>query len=202
MDGLRKPVGDQPPTVYWRRRLVVLVGLIAVALVLWFLISATLADGGDDPGTAPATTNSPAAQAVDPNDPGRECTADDLTLTLAASPPDVTVGSMPAFDLGIEHTGSTACMLSTATAGTDVSVRSGDQIYYSTTWCTDSPPFAAAEWILQPGDREALQATWTGQRVDNSCEIIQEQSAAGYYWASVAIGGVPAPEVQFQLVEG
>ncbi|MDN4480668.1 hypothetical protein [Demequina muriae] len=202
MDGMRRPVGDQPPAVYWRRRLVVAVAAIALVLLLWFLISATLAGGdGEEPGPGSTTSTTPEAQAVDPDDPSRECTSDDLTLTLAASPPEVTVGSMPAFDVSVEHTGATACMLSTSTEGTDVSIRSGEQIYYSTTWCTEDPAFPSSEWILQPGDKEALQATWTGQRVDDSCEVIQDQADAGYYWASVAIGGVPAPEVQFQLIE-
>ncbi|MFW7414811.1 hypothetical protein [Demequina sp. SO4-18] len=203
MDGFRKPVGDQPPSVYWRRRLVVVAALVALVLLLWFLISATLAGGEDgEPAASPTSTNSPQAQDVDPDDPSRECTADDLTLTLEASPPEVTVGTMPAFDLGLEHTGDTACSLSTATEGTDMSVRSGEQIYYSTTWCTDDPAFPESDWVLQPGDNEALQATWAGQRVNEQCEPIQEQSDPGYYWASVAIGGVPAPEVQFRLVEG
>ena len=201
MDGMRRPVGDQPPAVYWRRRLVVAVAAIALVLVLWFLISATLASDGDEPGTGSSTSTSPEAQAVDPGDPSRECTSDDLTLTVAASPAEVTVGSMPAFDVGVEHTGATACMLSTATEGTDVTIRSGEQIYYSTTWCADDPAFPSSEWILQPGDKEALQATWTGQRVDDGCEVIQDHEVAGYYWAAVAIGGVPATEVQFRLIE-
>lgn len=203
MDGLRKPVGDQPPAVYWRRRLIVVAAAIALVLLLWFLISATLAGGEDNSGgTTPATSTSPQAGAVETNDPSRECTSDDLTLTLAASPAEVPVGSTPAFDMGIAHTGQTACKLSTATEGTDVSVRSGDQIYYSTTWCAEQSALPGSEWILQPGDKEAIQATWSGERVDDNCEVIQERSDPGFYWASVAIGGVPAPEVQFQLIAG
>lgn len=202
MDGLRTPVGDEPPAVYWRRRLIVVAAAIALVLLLWFLISATLAGDGDEPDPAPSTSNSPQAGAVDPDDPSRECTADDLTLAVEVSPENPTVGTMPAFDLAVEHTGATACMLSTATEGTDLSVRSGEWIYYSTSYCPDDPIFPDAEWILQPGDTEAIQATWTGQRVDEECTVLEEQSAAGTYRADVAIGGVPAPEVSFSLVEG
>ncbi|MFW2512777.1 hypothetical protein ACNI3K_03265 [Demequina sp. SO4-13] len=201
MDGLRRPVGDQPPTVYWRRRLVAVAVLVALALLLWFLISATLA-GEDEPGASPTASTSPQAQAVDSNDPGRECTADDVTLAVEVSPETPSVGSVPAFDVAVEHTGDAACMLSTATEGTDLSVRSGEWIYYSTTYCPDSSAFPDAEWILQPGDNEALQATWSGERVDEDCSVLEPESGAGTYVASVAIGGVPAPEASFQLVSG
>ena len=201
MDGLRQPVGEHPPQVYWVRRIVVLVVAAAVVVGIWFIARGLFAGGDaepEEPAAEATTSTSPAASAA-PEDPSRPCTGDDLTLAMTPSPAEVALGTMPAFDVSIEHTGSSACSLSTATDGTELTVRSGDQVYYSTLWCTDDAAIPAGEWILQPGDREAVQATWTGQRYDDSCSIIAEP-AAGYYWAAVAVAGIEAPEQQFQIV--
>lgn len=38
MSTLRNPVGPQPPSVYWRRRIMVLLGLIAVIVVVVLIV--------------------------------------------------------------------------------------------------------------------------------------------------------------------
>lgn len=201
MDGLRNPVGDQPPTVYWRRRLIVLGAAIALVLLLWFLISATLAGGEDEPDPAPGTSESPQAGAVDTSDPSRPCTADDVKVTSVATPDTVTVGSMPAFDVAVEHTGEYACSLSSNADGTALVVRSGNDVYFDSAWCTETPVFTDADWVLQPGDREALQANWTGQRYSESCEP-GANAPAGTFKAAIAVAGIRADEATFQMVEG
>lgn len=199
MDGLRNPVGDQPPAVYWRRRLIVLATAVALVLVLWFLISATLAGGDDE--SAPATTTPPTAQAeaADPSDPSRPCTADDVTVSAAPSPENVSIGSMAAFEVALEHTGEFACSLSSNGDGTVLTVRSGDDVYYDSTWCTDAAVFEDADWVLQPGDKEALQAVWTGKRHSESCEP-GDDAPAGTFRAAIAVAGIRADEAPFQMV--
>ncbi|WP_084106522.1 hypothetical protein [Demequina sp. NBRC 110056] len=205
MDGLRRPVGDEEPRVYWVRRAVVLVAIAVLAVVIWLVIRGLTSSGDEgtdspapDTTTSPTVTQSAGAQAVD-NDPSRPCTAEDVQVTSVASPTQVNVGSMPAFEVSVEHVGSAACKLSTTSDGTAMVIRSGEDKYYDSTWCPDTPLFADAEWILQPGDREAVQATWTGQRYSESCEP-QGEAAAGYYLSAISIGGIAAAEAQFQMV--
>ena len=38
MEGVRRPVGDLPPEVYWRRRIVVLGVLVLVIVVLFLFL--------------------------------------------------------------------------------------------------------------------------------------------------------------------
>ncbi len=69
---MTRPVGHLPPSVYWRRRAIVLVGLaVLIALVAW----ACTAGGGDDDkknaaaeSTAPTGSGSPAPIGPGPND--------------------------------------------------------------------------------------------------------------------------------------
>lgn len=198
MDGLRKPVGDQPAGVYWVRRIVALVVIAVVVVALWFIVSSLLGAGDEAEAPETGTSTSPDATTGAAADPSRACVADDVTLAVAATPASVAAGSTPGFEVSIEDVGSSACTLSTTAEGTELVIRSGNEQYYSSTWCEEDPGFGETEWILQPGDRKSLQLTWSGERFDKSCEVISDWDA-GTYWVAVAIGGVAADEVQFQL---
>lgn len=206
MSGFRNPVGDEPPETYWRRRLIV-IGVVVLAIVLlWFLISATLAGDGEDksstPDSSPGATLSPDAEAAtDPGDPNRPCTAADLAVSTVPSPSNVNVGGSAAFDVTVEHNGGSACALSTAGDGTSMVIGSGkDDVYYNSAWCTDTPVFEEANWILQPGDRQVVQSSWNTQRHNESCES-GSNGGAGTYWAEISVAGVEAEQARFQLVE-
>lgn len=204
MSGFRNPVGDEPPETYWRRRLVTVGVLVLAVLLLWFLISATLAGDGEDsasaPDTSPDASLSPDTPAPNAGDPDRPCTAADLTVSAAASPAKPAVGSSVAFDVTVEHTGGSACALSSDGEGTSLVVGSGpDDVYYDSAWCADAPVFDETNWILQPGDREAVQATWNTKRHNQSCEA-GSNGGAGTYWVDVAVAGVEAEQARFELV--
>ncbi|WP_084077445.1 hypothetical protein [Demequina sp. NBRC 110057] len=198
MDGIRKPVGDQPAGVYWVRRVLVLVILAVVVVALWFVVSSLFGGGNQAEAPEGDPSTSPTATADAAPDPTRACVAQDVTLTVAATPATVAAGTTPAFEVGVEDTGETPCTFSAAADGTELAIRSGNEEYYSSTWCQDDPGFGDTEWILSPGDRKTLQLTWSGERYNESCEVISDW-ANGTYWVAVAIGGVPAEEVQFTL---
>lgn len=198
MDGLRKPVGDQPPQVYWLRRILVLVILAVLVIALWFVVTSFLGSGDAAEAPEQGSSTSPAATAESAPDPSRPCVAEDATLAVVANPNPVPAGTTPGFEVAIEHTGDSPCTLSTTAEGTDLAIRSGNEQYYSSTWCADDPGFGEAEWILQPGDKKSLQLTWSGERYDDTCAVIADW-AAGTYWVAVAVGGIPADEVQFAL---
>lgn len=204
MSGLRDPIGDEPPQTYWRRRLIVVGVAVLLVLLLWFLITATLAGDGEgaqsSPDATPDSTLSPAAPAADSSDPDRPCTAADLAITTAASPAKPAVGSSVAFDVTMEHTGGSACSLSSGSEGTSMVVGSGpDDVYYDSGWCTDTPVFEEASWILQPGDRQVVQSTWNTKRHNQSCES-GSNGGAGTYWVDIAVAGVDAEQARFELV--
>ena len=58
MDGLKQPVGELSPAVYWRRRIVAFAGTVLVLVVAYFLVVSPLT-GSDD--TKTGATESPAA---------------------------------------------------------------------------------------------------------------------------------------------
>ncbi|WP_084101727.1 hypothetical protein [Demequina sp. NBRC 110051] len=198
MDGLRKPVGDQPAGVYWVRRVMVLVIVAVIIIAAWFIVTTLIGSGDEAEAPFNETSTSPTATAEAAPDPSRACVADDATLSLAATPNPVAEGTTPAFEVVVELTGDSPCTLSTTAEGTELAIRSGDQQYYSSTWCDDDPGFGDATWILQPGDRKTVQLMWSGERYDEGCEVIAPWDD-GTYWAAASIGGIPATETQFQL---
>lgn len=204
MSGLRNPVGDEPPQTYWRRRLIAAGILVLAVVLLVVLISATLAGDGENadssPDPAADSTLSPAPEGAEQASPDRPCTAADLTVSTVPSPANVNVGSTAAFDVTVEHTGGSACGLSSTAEGTSMVIRSGEDVYLDSAWCADTPVFDEANWILQPGDREVVQATWSAQRYNESCES-GNNGGAGTYWAAISVAGVEAEEVRFTLVD-
>lgn len=73
MESVTRPVGHLPPSVYWRRRAIVLVGLaVLIALVAWACTAGGGGDGKDDKKNASAesTTSPPSSPAPGPIGPG------------------------------------------------------------------------------------------------------------------------------------
>lgn len=63
MDSVTRPVGHLPPSVYWRRRAIVLIGLaVLIALVAW-ACTAGGGGGGDDKAKAASESSTPSAAA-------------------------------------------------------------------------------------------------------------------------------------------
>jgi hypothetical protein len=205
MDGLREPVGGQPPEVYWRRRIVAIVGAVLLLVVLYFLL---FSPGGGDSSAAPATTPDPAATA-DPTaeatagtDVSRPCTAADVTITTTPNPFSFAAGALPVFDVSLTQSGATPCLLDTSTANTEFVVWSGGEsnkdIYYSTSYCPDDATITERTMILQPGADEPFQVTWSRQRVGSDCTPGSDPGP-GFYWAQLTIQGVASEPTQFEL---
>ncbi|WP_062070336.1 hypothetical protein [Demequina sediminicola] len=209
MGSLRHPVGEQPPQVYWFRRVLVLVVAIAVIVGLWWLLSTIF--GGDSAesggeGSTPAESSSPGASnsaeaATVSDDPSRACTANDVTITTTASPASPTIGTMPAFDLSIQHVGTSPCTLSTDTEGTELAVSSGNDQYYSTSWCPEDPGFESKTWVLQADDVQALQVVWPGIWQNSDCTGPVNEIRPGTYQAAVSVAGIPSEVATFTMVE-
>lgn len=205
MDGLREPVGGNPPEVYWRRRIVAIVGAVLLLVVLYFLL---FSPGGGDSTATPATSPDPAVTA-DPTagatadaDVSRPCTAADVAITMAPNPFSVAAGALPVFDVSLTQSGATPCLLDTGAADTEFVVWSGGDsnkdIYFSTAYCADNPTITPKTWILQPGGEEPLQVTWSRQRVGPECTP-GDEPAAGFYWAQLTIQGIESEPAQFEL---
>lgn len=204
MDGVRHPVGRQSANVYWRRRLVVLLGLILVVVVAWFLITSPSGDGSEEPvadsSVSPGATTT-ADAAADGGDPSRACGVDDVEITVTPNPFNVTLGSIPAFDVSIAHVGSSSCLLSTGGTDSELLITSGSTQIYTTADCPSNSPINERDFLLSGDTTESFSVNWNGQWSAPECGTSTNSTQAGYYWATLTLQGIEAEPAQFQLSE-
>lgn len=147
MSSVRNPRGPQPASVYWRRRIVALIGLIAVIVCIVLIVSA-IANGGGDPAPTPTTSGSPSAEANEPADEGDPCNPAVIRLVAVTDSNSYPAGVTPMVSMSITNTGSVACTLDVGTAQQRYEIVSGsDPIWNSADCQTDPAPF---EQVLQP----------------------------------------------------
>jgi hypothetical protein len=140
MSTIRNPVGPQPKNVYWRRRLLVLVGVLVVILIIVLIVARP---GGAKP-TASGT-----------HTPGHTTAAS----VAACNPADVTVvgvtdalsyasGVDPQLSLTITNTGKSACSFKDGSDQQDYVITSGTEKIWSSKDCQTGA--VSATTTLQP----------------------------------------------------
>ena len=121
--------------MYWRRRLVVGLGLLAVIVIILLIVFAPKGGKATTASTSspkPSTTSSaPAAAAGD----APACAASDITITAKVDQASYSPETQPQLSFSITNDGAAAC---TMTDGSDVQVfeiTSGNEVYWKSTDC-------------------------------------------------------------------
>lgn len=199
MSTFRTPVGPETPTVYWRRRLVVGIGAIAVIVIILLIVFAPKGSKAPVADTAtPKSSSSPVSSNASGTAPA--CAAADLVITATTDKPKYTVEEQPQFGFTIENKGAAAC---TATAGSDVQefvVTSGNDVVWSSKDCQTTP--TPATTVIKPGDKvSGGPVPWDRTRSSTkTCDATRTPVAAGFYHITVTVNGVKSAESpQFQL---
>lgn len=212
MSSLRHPVGPQPPSVYWRRRAIVGLGLIAVIVIIVLIVvrpGTAEPTGAGEP--TPAASDEAAAEdeptdleaAADEAGTGGEaepgidgapgaCTADQVQVTPVTDAEAYSAEAQPQLSLTLLNTGSTSC---TMEAGSDVQefvITSGaDRVWSSRDCQVDA---VAASIVLEPGvERATTPIPWNRTRSEPGvCDVQRSPVTAGgaTYRLSVTIGGL------------
>lgn len=191
MSTVRNPVGPLPPEVYWRRRIVVGVGVLAVLIIIVLII---VRPGSGEPLDQP-TPDPQSSETAEPGEPGAEgdlteCTAAQVVVTPVTDADSYPADQQPLLSLTLLNTATTAC---TIEAGSDVQsyvITSGSDRIWASTDCQE--PGVAAERILEPG--EPLSTTpfaWSRTRSSaDDCAATRDPVIAGgaTYRLSVSVG--------------
>jgi len=149
MSSVRNPVGPQPPSVYWRRRLFALLGLVAVIVVI-VLIVTSLQGGGGGPTPSPTPSGTTSTPPQGSGDDGDACDPSVITLEPITDATHYAAGVTPMISMRITNTGRSACTLDVGTAQQEYVIVSGsDPIWNSRDCQTESAPL---ERVLQPNE--------------------------------------------------
>lgn len=193
MSTFRNPVGPQSSRVYWRRRLLVGLGLVAVIIVI-ILIIVKPGSGTPAPTPKPGTTNSSGTPSSTSTNPADATACDPAKVTVEASTDSTSydAGVNPALSFTLKSLMTTPCTLAVGTDVQEYKVTSGDELIWTSKDCqTDNVP---ATIVLQPGVPKAGPAiTWDRTRSStDTCNSTRDPVIAGgaSYHLTVVVGSL------------
>lgn len=190
MSTLRNPVGSQPPSVYWRRRLFVLLGLAAVVAIIVLIIvrPGSGQEGRETPSPTPTTSG---AASAPPAEAGGSCNPAVLVIEPVLDKTTYQAGEQPQVSVRVTNTGSAACTLTVGVDQLVFSIVSGSDPIWTSSDCLTTPEF---ELELQPGQPISnAPIAWDRTRsAPDTCSSSRPAVIAGgaTYRLSVAIGSV------------
>ena len=203
MSTIKHPVGPQSSKVYWRRRLIVGLGLLFLIVII-VLIVVRPGSGAGLPASTPtpttAATDAPAAANTAPTacDPAA-VTVEALTDAVTYQP-----GQKPELSLSITNTGTVPCVINAGTSKQVFTISSGQDIYWTSTDCQSAA--ADAEVTLQPGVPVSSTTPIAWDRVrsnaatcDESTRTAAPAGGASYHLAVSVDGIASATPKQFIL---
>ncbi|QIZ99853.1 hypothetical protein [Leifsonia sp. PS1209] len=203
MSTFKHPVGPQPSTVYWRRRLILALGVIAVIVVVVLIV---VRPGSSQGTPTPAATNSkPATPGADgTNIPtenttasGQPCKPANVKVTANTDASTYAAGELPKLTVSITNTGTVSCKIDAGTAQQVFTITSGTETYWKSTDCQSDK--VDAEVLLQPGKTVSSQTPieWDRTRSDPAtCQQTREQVPAGgaSYHLTTSVSGIESAE--------
>lgn len=193
MSTVRNPVGPQPPSVYWRRRLLVLLGLFAVVVIIVLIV---VRPGGENTGNGtPAPSDTPTNTAP-PAEEGEACNPAVIELEPITDAAGYAPGVQPQISMSITNTGSVACTLDVGTAEQVYYIVSGSDPIWNSRDCQQDG--TSLEMELEPNT--PLTTTpfgWDRTRsAPDTCGTGRPEVIAGgaTYRLSVALGEIESAE--------
>ena len=200
MSTFRNPVGPQPAKIYWRRRLVVILGLLAVIVIVSLIVfrpapdkpETTAADTKPSSSATPSSTDAPAGD-------GAECAEGVVEVAPITDAGDYGADQQPLLSLSITNTGTTACTFNAGTDAQEYVVTSGEEKIWSSKDCQTEP--VANAQVLEPG--VALTTTpfpWDRTRsAADTCDSPDRPSVTAggaSYHLEVTIDGVTSTDTK------
>ncbi len=207
MSTIRNPVGPQPPSVYWRRRLIVLLGLIAVIVVIVLIV---VRPGSGAPNGSPSSTpTQPPAPSSTPTPTftsaagGDACNPAQVTVVAVTDSNSYASGVKPMISMKITNAGSAPCTFDVGTGAQEYIITSGNDRIWSSKDCQKSP--TSTPQVLEPAvELTTTPFAWDRTRSSTStCDGSRPAAVAGAdgptYRLQVKLGSVESEQVAFRL---
>ena len=197
MSTVLHPQGPHRPNVYWRRRAVVLLALIAVLLVIGLLLFGG-GGGNDQADASPEPSASPSPEAASPS-PDPEASASDAPSSAASPEPaaapacsdsDIQVavssdqetyppGQNPQLTLTIRNAAGQDCVRDIGSGANEIVITSGGYHVWSSDDC--DPSQASNDEVLPPDAEAAVTLTWERKLSAAGCSGDGSAAQAGTY---------------------
>jgi hypothetical protein len=193
VSSLKTPVGPERKSVYLRRRLFVLAGLLAIVA---FVVLVILKPGSSGSAASAPEVVLPAEVVVgekveEPTGELPGCPPGQLEVTPVVNLDSYATNELPQLSMRIENTGETACHAELGTAGMSFKITSGSDEVWRSTDCQVKPDSRMI--ILEPAtplETEPLEWDRTRSSTE-TCEIARDQvgaDGATYHLHAAAAG--------------
>lgn len=196
MSTLKNPVGPQSSRVYWRRRTVVGLGLLAVIIIVALIFARPGAstsaetrepDAQAESGATPEETDAPKAGVISDCAPGQ---IEVIPVTDASEYP---AGVNPQLSFSIANIGTDACRVNAGTSAQVYTVTSGRDVIWVSTDCQSEPVDQVV--TLQPATPvKAPPIPWERVRsAVETCDVADRQpvvAGGATYNLEVEVAGV------------
>jgi len=203
-----RPVGDQPSSVYWvRRGLLGVVLLAVIGLVWWLWPSGADTTESAAPDTSPSATPTDSASATPtPSATKKKKPKEKLEPACADSAIEVTVstdaetyaaGRNPSFTFAVENVSDKSCSRDVGQAANELRVTSGGAAVWSSDDC--SPGGETDRRNLAPGDRFVQTVSWSRVTSAEGCPTPEEVAEPGTYQVLARNLDVLSEPVAFEL---
>jgi len=200
MSTFRNPVGPQSPKVYWRRRLLVGLGVLAVmAVVILIIVRPGL--GLRTTGAVVAATTGTTTPAT--NSSSTACLASNLDLVAVADKTTYSTTVQPMISMKLSNKGTTDCTVNLGSTKQVLTITSGSETIWASTDCQTSPIDSAQ--VIKAGASIATPAiAWNRTRSSKSTcastTLPQVKAGGASYHLGVALGDLKSKAtVQFLL---
>ena len=217
------PVGHQPSSVYWRRRLIL--GFAIVALLALIVVTAKVVLGGGSttpvasksstPVTpAPTTphTSSPVVPRTSSSSPRssppdsaagsgsampQACVASQLSIAATTGKPSYAVGAEPVLSLQVTNTGTAACTQNLADSQVVLTVYNGLSRVWGSHDCEIQP--GTDMRTLAVNTAVTISVVWSGRSSQPACAGVRQQVGVGSYTLIPSLSGHNGKAAQFSI---
>ena len=195
MSTFRNPVGPQPGSVYWRRRIVV--GLAVLAVIIIVLLIFFQPKGSAPPADVKQTTPPPAAT----SNPSDACAPGVVDVLAAMDKSTYASGENPKITLTLTNKGAVPCTVNAGTTQQEYKITSGSELYWDSKDCQKDAVDAPV--VLLPNEPKSTDPiTWDRTRSSTTtCDSTRAKVPAGgaSYHLNISVGELKSNDVQFIL---
>ena len=194
-----QPLGPLPATTYWRRRGVLALVIVGLAVLLWSCSGGQASSPAPKPTASPTSTASPSPKTTPTPAPTRSpvavavvptCANEVLQVTLTGAD-TAAVGTAPRVQLVVRNTGAVACRRDLGPRAVELVVTSGADRVWSSADC--SPGGSQGTITLPPGQADGQALTWPGTRSEPACAGSRAAAQAGTYRLVATVGALSSP---------
>lgn len=200
MSTFRTPVGPQSPKVYWRRRLFVGLGVLAVIIIVILII---VRPGSGATKAAVTNTTTPSASAPANTSSGAACLDANLALVAVTDKPSYPAGASPQISMKLTNNGTSSCTVNMGSTKQVLTITSGSETIWTSTDCQTNP--VDSPQVIKAGASISTPAipwnrTRSSKTTCSSTTLPQVTAGGASYHLGVALGTLKSKAtVQFLL---